>query len=252
EVVRLESVAESVAASGCEPAEFADRYADALHTAVAAAGAVGVKSVAAYRVGLDLPADAPTRQEVKTAAQAWLDRGPAAHGWRLDEPVLTRALVWSAVEVGLPIQFHCGFGDRDLRLHKANPILLSDLIAAVPATVPIMLLHCYPYHREAGYLAAVFPNVYVDVGLALNFVGPSRARAVLAEVLELTPFAKLLYSSDAFGLPELYYLSALVFRREFGGFLDERVDSGEWSADDALRIAAMVGSRNAARAYGLD
>ncbi|HEY5833097.1 hypothetical protein [Streptomyces sp.] len=24
------------------------------------------------------------------------------------------------------------------------------------APVPVMLLHCYPYHREAGYLAQVF------------------------------------------------------------------------------------------------
>jgi hypothetical protein len=74
-----------------------------------------------------------------------------------------------------------------------------------------MLLHNYPYHREAGYLAQVFPHVYVDAGLATHNLG-ARAPALLAEALELTPFGKFLYSSDAFGLPELYYLGATLFR----------------------------------------
>ena len=52
-----------------------------------------------------------------------------------------------------------------------------------------MLLHCYPFHREAGYLAQVFPHVYFDVGLAVNYTGRA-AGAVLAESLELAPFGK--------------------------------------------------------------
>ncbi len=250
EVVRLEAVAETLAESGVEAGEFADHYATALGAAVVTADAVGVKSVAAYRVGLDLDPDPPSRQQVKVAARRWLGRGPGSHGWRLDDPVLTRALLWSAVEVGLPMQFHCGLGDRDLTLHRANPVLLTDFVRAVPERLPIMLLHCYPYHREAGYLASVYAQVHVDVGLALNFVGPGRAGAILAEVLELTPFAKLLYSSDAFGLPELHHLSAVVFRRSLGRLLAGLVESGEWPAADAVRAARLIGSENAARAYG--
>ncbi len=68
-----------------------------------------------------------------------------------------------------------------------------------------MLLHCYPYHRQAACLANVFPHVYLDVGEALNHVGASSA-AVLAEALEVAPFHKQLYSSDAYGLAELHYL----------------------------------------------
>ena len=34
--------------------------------------------------------------------------------------------------------------------------------------VPLVLLHAsYPYTREAGYLASVYPHVYVDLGLAV-------------------------------------------------------------------------------------
>ncbi|MEP6696479.1 MAG: amidohydrolase family protein [Pseudonocardiales bacterium] len=251
EIVRLESVAESLAAGGVEAGEFADSYVEALGAAVLSTEAAGLKSVAAYRIGLDFDPSAPARQEVKAAAEHWLAGGPGPHGWRLADPVLIRSLLWSAVEVGLPIQFHTGFGDRDLDLHRANPVLLTEFIRLVPERLPIMLLHCYPYHREAGYLAAAYPQVYVDVGLALNFVGPGRAGAVLAEALELTPFGKLLYSSDAFGLPELYHLSGVVFRRALASLFDDLVDAGEWTAADAARIAQLIGSGNAVRAYGL-
>ncbi|MBO0808466.1 MAG: amidohydrolase, partial [Actinobacteria bacterium] len=75
--------------------------------------------------------------------------------------------------------------------------------------------------------------------------------AVLAEALELTPFHKMLYSSDAFGLPELHYLGALGFRRDLalvtGGF----VADGAWPAADAARVAELIGSGNARRVYRL-
>jgi len=98
----------------------------------------------------------------------------------------------------------------------------------------------------------VHPHVHLDVGLALHYVGPTRAAAVLAEAAELAPFGKLLYSSDAYGLPELYYLGALTFRRALGALLTERVEAGEWSAADATRIARLVGHGNAAAVYDVD
>jgi len=32
-------------------------------------------------------------------------------------------------------------------------------------SAPVMLLHCWPSQRQAAYLAAVFEQVYLDVGL---------------------------------------------------------------------------------------
>ena len=99
-----------------------------------------------------------------------------------------------------------------------------------------MLLHCYPYHRQAGCLANVFPHVYMDVGEALNHAG-ARSAAVLAEAMELTPFHKMLYSSDAFGLPELHYLGAAGFRRDLARVTGAFVADGAWSVADADRVA---------------
>jgi hypothetical protein len=99
-------------------------------------------------------------------------------------------------------------------------------------------------------MAALFPHVYLDVGEALNHVG-ARAPAVLAEALELTPFHKMLYSSDAFGLPELHYLGAMAFRRDLATVTGSFVADGAWSAADAARVSELIGSGNASRVYRL-
>ena len=247
-VVRLEAVADRLAADGVEPGEFREVFAAALADELAASGAVGLKSIAAYRVGLDLEPHRPAPAELAAAGAAAL--GPAGRSDRLADPVITRELLWAGAECGLPIQLHIGLGDRDVRLPRSDPALLSGLLAVLPA-VPILFLHCWPYQRQAGYLAAVWPQVHLDVGLTLGHVGPTRAAAVLAEAMELTPFGKLLYSSDAFGLPELYLLGARTFRTALARLLDERVAAGEWAAADARRIAELACAGNARRVYRL-
>ncbi len=238
EVVRLEDLAERATADGVSAGGFAAEVRARLDKA----RAVAAKSIAAYRHGLDLDPARPTDAEVARAAGAWLARGPS----RLDDPVLHRFLVWCAADLGLPIQFHTGFGDADLDLRRADPLLLTGLIRVLP--VPVLLLHTYPYQRAAGHLAQAFPHVRLDVGLALHNVG-HRAAAVLAEALELAPFGQVLYSSDAFGLPELYHLGAVVFRRALAAFLDGGVADGAWTAGDAERVARLICVENAAGVY---
>jgi predicted TIM-barrel fold metal-dependent hydrolase len=252
EVVRLEYVAERVAAGGVTAADFGARLADALVTATAAA--VATKSIAAYRHGLDLDPARPSAAQVRAAAGAWLGDGappPDAGRPRLRDPVLLRHLLWCAVDVGLPIQLHTGFGDADAALARADPALLQPFCAAVaPTGVPLVLLHCYPYHRQAGWLAAVYPHVYVDIGLTVVHLGV-RATAALAEFLELAPFGKVLYSSDAYGLPELYLVGAAQFRASLAHIVGGWVDDGAVSGADAARVAALVGAGNARRVYRL-
>ncbi len=113
-----------------------------------------------------------------------------------------------------------------------------------------MLLHNYPFHRSAGYLAQIFDHVFVDVGLAVSNLG-TRADSLLAELLELAPFGSVLFSSDAFGLAELYALSAALFRRALSAFLDDGIRREFWPAVEAERIASLITSGNARRAYRL-
>lgn len=250
EIVRLESVAEAVIAIGTTAAGFAEQFRHALHERTR--DAVGCKSIAAYRVGLDLSGERPSDAEVSAAAGRWCAAVDAGAPVRCADEVLTRFLIWEGIGRGLPIQFHVGYGDADLDLHRCDPLLLTDLLrATAPAGVPIMLLHNYPFHRHAGYLAQVFPHVFVDVGLATHNVG-RRASAVIAETMELAPYGKFLFSSDGFGLPELHFLGARLFRRGLSEVLSAGVDDDAWSAADATRVARMVGADNARRIYRLD
>jgi uncharacterized protein len=250
EIVRLERVAEDVAAAGVGPAGFADAVRSALATRTASA--VGVKSIAAYRTGLELRAERPSDAEVAAAAEDWLaGRTPESGPPRLANETLARFLVWCGVDLGLPVQFHVGYGDSDVDLHRCNPLLLTPLLRAIePTGVPVMLLHNYPFHREAGYLAQVFSHVYVDAGLATHNLG-ARAPALLAEALELAPFGKFLYSSDAFGLPELYYLGAALFRGALSDFLRTGLDEGFYPERAVARLTRMICADNAKRAYRL-
>jgi len=122
EIVRLERVAEDVAAAGVGAAGFADAARSALATRTASA--VGVKSIAAYRTGLDLRAERPSDSEVAAAAGRWLSAADGPGAPRLADETVARFLIWCGVDLRLPVQFHVGYGDSDVDLHRCNPLLL--------------------------------------------------------------------------------------------------------------------------------
>lgn len=97
-------------------------------------------------------------------------------------------------------------------------------------------------------MADVFPHVYFDVGLAINYTG-ARAQAVIAESLEVSPFGKILFSSDAYGLPELYYLGAKLFRDGLTKTLYNFHQEASWPLEECYRIARMISYENAERLY---
>jgi predicted TIM-barrel fold metal-dependent hydrolase len=238
EVVRLEQVAEQAAQA---PGDYASAFEEILHRRMTTA--LGTKSILAYRGGFDGDLSEPPAAEVADAAGRWRDRG----GIRLQDRVLLRFGLHQALRLGKPLQFHVGFGDRDCDLHKANPLYLLDFLRQ-SGDSPIVLLHCYPYEREAGYLAQAFNNVYVDGGLSVNHLG-SRAAAFIARMLEMAPFSKILYSSDGFGPAELHFLGAALWRKGIHRVLSEFVAHGDWSESDAIRVVDLIAHANAAGIY---
>ncbi|WAJ42709.1 amidohydrolase family protein [Mycobacterium sp. Aquia_216] len=241
EVVRLEQVAEQAAQA---PGDYASAFEEILHER--AAGAVGTKSILAYRGGFDGDLTEPRAAEVSSAARRWRDRG----GTRLQDRVLLRFGLHQALRLGKPLQFHVGFGDRDCELDKANPLYLLDFLRQSGDT-PIVLLHCYPYEREAGYLAQAFDNVYLDGGLSINYLG-ARSPAFIGRLLEMAPFRKIMYSSDGFGPVELHYLSAALWRKGIHRVLRGFVEDGDWCESDAMRVVDLFARENAARVYSLE
>jgi predicted TIM-barrel fold metal-dependent hydrolase len=245
EIVRLESLAEQVLGEPNGATDFAARFAARL----AESSAVGAKSIAAYRVGLALPAGKPADDDLATALTEV--RPEADGGFRVAHPIVNGWLAWTAVEAGMPLQFHVGYGDSDVDLLECDPLRLTAFLRATQERgAAVLLLHNYPFHRHAAYLAQVFDHVFMDVSLAVHNTG-ALSRAVIAETLELVPFGKLLFASDAFGLPELYLLGAHLFREGLTSVLDELTKQGAMTAADAYRVTALVTHENARRVYRL-
>jgi hypothetical protein len=251
EVVRIEAVAEEVAKSGVSAEGFAQALADRL--AERAQGAVGLKTIVAYRCTFRIDQTAPRADAVTAAADAWFRQAEAAGKWRLSDPTIVRHGLWVGAELcrarKFPMQVHVGFGDPDIYMHACDPTHFTDFIAAMEQwEVPITLLHNYPFQREAAWLSEVFQNVYYDVGAILNYAAPMSAD-ILGEAMQMGKFSKLLYSSDAFGLAELYYLGALLFRRALKKTLDRWLDEDFCTHADAGEIIRLVARDNARRIY---
>jgi len=217
-------------------------------------GFVGLKSIIAYRTGLRV--EPTSRDDAAAAFGPVKERARRDGRVRLAAKPLNDYLFLRALEIAerqaMPLQIHTGFGDADLDLREANPLHLRPLLESGRyAHVPFVLLHAsYPYVRELGYLAAIYANVYADVGLAIPHLA-AEIPAMLRQVLSLAPATKVVYSSDASQIPELFWLAARWGRRGLGTVLEELCALGVLDAGEALAIGRRVLGANAAGVYGL-
>jgi uncharacterized protein len=235
EIVRLELLAQQVADTSGSAGALGANLTESVQSAAESAVAFASSAVEFW------PPGPPAGAEVRRAADRWLASRRA--GQPPSDPVLLRHLTWLAVGSGLPLQLHLTRDEQPERL-------AAFARATAGRGVSLVLLGCYPYHRQAAHLTAAFPHVYVDLGAALARTG-ARAAALLAEVLEIAPFGKLLFSSGARGLPELHVVGARVFAEALGRVLGGWVADGAWSFADAQRVAGLIASGNATRVYGL-
>ncbi|HEX6123040.1 MAG TPA: amidohydrolase family protein, partial [Ktedonobacterales bacterium] len=154
----------------------------------------------------------------------------------------------------IPVQFHTGYGDTDMDLRLGNPLHLRAVLEdARYRGMPVVLLHaCWPFTREGGYLAAVYGQVYLDLSYGIPFLSAGEQLAFTRAALGVAPTAKLLYSSDGVGLPELHWLSAIEGRRLLARALEECVAEGDLTPAEAARAGEGILRENARRLYGLD
>jgi predicted TIM-barrel fold metal-dependent hydrolase len=76
-------------------------------------------------------------------------------------------------------------------------------------------------------------------------------RAIVRELVGLAPASKLLFSTDASLVPELYWLGAQAGRRALGAVFDEHIAEGIIDERTAFEMADMILWGNAERVYGL-
>jgi uncharacterized protein len=254
-IVRIESLAEELLAAEASQraisgVAFSDRLAERFEAALAA-GAVGFKSIAAYRVGLELPA--PSAAAV---ARALRRVDLAAQARRLDDPTLVAHVVWTAARLaaarGVPLQFHTGFGDDDLHLPRADPTLLRALLQDPDTEAcPVVLLHTHPFVAQAAYLASIYPQVHVDLSLAIPLLGGAAAERMIAEALAMCPANKLLAASDGHSYPEMHWRGMRLWRQALAAVLATEVSADRMDDAEIEPVAGAILAGNAARLYRL-
>jgi hypothetical protein len=252
EVLRLEPMIERLILEADEFGAFIDGYRAEISD-LRARGIVGMKSVIAYRTGLHVE-DVP-QNEAATAFVTLREAGRRDGRVRIESKPLLDHLIVMAVEEAarqeVPIQFHTGLGDPDLDLTLVDPAALRLLFSERFRNAPIVLLHTgYPYVRSLAYVAAMFPNVHADMGESILFAA-GEATEIYRELIGLAPASKLLFSTDASLVPELYWVGARVGRWALARVLDEHIADGTIDERVALDWAERILWRNSEAVYRL-
>jgi predicted TIM-barrel fold metal-dependent hydrolase len=250
-ILRLETMAQELIVQY----ETFDQVVEAFVTTVdeaRATGNVGLKSIIAYRTGLAIRE--PDKSEALETFRTVKERARRDGKVRLADKPFNDYLLLRALEVAekqrLPIQFHTGLGDNDLDMLYANPLHMRPLFEkSLYKHVPFVLLHAsYPYVRELGYLASLYSNVWMDLGLAVPFATVD-IPSVWRQAISLTPMSKILFSTDAYSLPDIYWLAARWGRWGFAKILDELIEIGAFTQAEALEAAHQILHGNAEKLY---
>ncbi|KAI1490255.1 hypothetical protein F5X96DRAFT_559058 [Biscogniauxia mediterranea] len=279
-IVRIEVVAEAIIARHCNRIstststtssstlleDIVDEFEREIEAAIADPEVAGFKSIVCYRGGLDVPPrDAAALEGAGPALQAIVEehRSGRQRFARLESPPLNHVLLHVTarllsrdrdgddVKKPKPLQFHTGLGDSDIALTRASPAHLQAFVRDYPS-VPVVLLHGgWPWTREAAYLAAVYGNVFLDVGEVFPMLGRQGQEQVLRHSLELSPWSKILWSTDGHWLPETYVLATTQVRSVLKTVVGELVHARQLSEEQAVQLVQDVLFNNAQRLYNL-
>ncbi|KAF3962720.1 hypothetical protein CMV_012802 [Castanea mollissima] len=154
----------------------------------------------------------------------------------------------------LPVQIHTGFGDKDLDMRLSNPLHLRTLLEDKRfSKCRIVLLHAsYPFSKEASYLASVYPQVYLDFGLAVPKLSFHGMISSVKELLELAPIKKVMFSTDGYAFPETFYLGAKQAREVVFSVLRDACIDGDLSIPEAIEATKDIFAQNAIQFYKIN
>jgi predicted TIM-barrel fold metal-dependent hydrolase len=248
-VVRIEPLIEAARSGATTYAELADAFSAALERECAD-DAVAIKSVIAYRTGLDVR-EWP-RSELDAAYRSWA-AGGFAESREAAKPVRD-ALLYRTAEIarkaGVPVHIHCGGGDPSVVLAYARP---KDLFPFLDRhrDQPIVLIHSgWPWLEEGAYVASILPRVYLDTSINTAWASLIMDQKLEA-ILGIAPTAKVMFGSDESTEPELAWISAVMAREALERVLSAAVERRWMTVEDARRVGRGVLAENCERLHGL-
>ena len=251
-LLRLETFMQELILASGDFDEVTQRFSEAL-SAVRENGYCGLKSIAAYRTGLDIrewSKDEAVAAFVEARAEA-VAQGTLRINHKPVIDYLLHIAFGHAAQQRLPVQFHTGYGDSDTNMLLGNPLYLRPLLERREYwDMQVILLHeSYPYTQLGAYLASVYPHVYFDLSYMIPFVDALEMQVFTRQALSVAPASKLVYSSDGINLPEMHWVAAARGRHMLGHALQEMIDAGEMDEAQALQLARLILHETSATLY---
>uniref|UniRef100_A0A6M2EYS3 GS catalytic domain-containing protein n=1 Tax=Populus davidiana TaxID=266767 RepID=A0A6M2EYS3_9ROSI len=255
-ILRIETLAEEILDSEIPDGWTLDKFTEAFVTKLKSVAdkIVGLKSIAAYRSGLEINTNVARKDAEKGLTEALRDGNPT----RIANKSFIDYIFTMSLEVSLsfdlPMQIHTGFGDKDLDLRLSNPLHLRMLLEDERfSKCRVVLLHAsYPFSKEASYLASVYPQVYLDFGLAIPKLSVQGMISSVKELLELAPIKKVMFSTDGYAFPETYYLGAKKARECLFSVLRDACIDGDLTLAEAIEAAKDIFALNAIKFYKIN
>jgi predicted TIM-barrel fold metal-dependent hydrolase len=241
-MLRLETLMQSLVVEARDFDEMLARFDQALVN-LRARGYVALKSIVAYRTGLNIISW--TKEQALASfneARAAIQDGKLRIQQKPLIDYLLHMAFLRAAEQELPVQFHTGYGDSDTDMRLGNPLHLREVLEndAYQGMRVVLLHESYPYVQLGAYLAAVYPHVYFDLSYTIPFVDRLEMLAFTRQALSVAPASKLLYSSDGIFLPEMHWAAAIRGRSVLGQVLDEMIENDEIDEEQAYLLARQV------------
>ncbi|MGY3146415.1 hypothetical protein ACVWYQ_003414 [Bradyrhizobium sp. USDA 3397] len=156
----------------------------------------------------------------------------------------------------MPMQIHTGDGEApEVILRNQDPFYLEEVVRfdkdnmmRMPKIIP---LHAgYPSVGKAAWLSHLYPNCYFELSIMTPHVHQSLYTRY-KQVLEAVPISKILFASDNYHVPELFWLAGRWGKRYLSKALTDYVIGGSLTFEEAIEAARMILHKNNRLLYNL-
>ena len=200
------------------------------------AGAVGLKQMQGYQRPLAYEPRADS--DVTWTGDLSTDEIRVFQDWMMHE------ICKQAHERGWTHQIHAAVPN----MRDSSPLPLEDLAQRYP-NMKIVILHCWPFIKEAGLLAQQRHNIYLDTNW-LPILSPAFFREAIATWLHFVPLHKVMCGHDAHSVEEAAG-SSLFTREILAELLADQHRRLAIPESRLMQTAASLLHNNAVAFYGI-
>ena len=248
-IFRIESLTDELLKRKETFSDFLASWDTAIDEGLKNPNCVGLKSIIAYRSGLDV---CPTAKDEAARNYEVYQRNTTTNLKPLLDFLFIRAME-KVIHFNKVFQIHSGMGDIDIIAEKAHPMCLFELLKKSPfSSAKVVLIHGgFPWVSEAAAMAGLLPSVYLDLSLSCSLF-PLRTSFRLLEALEQAPPMKILHGSDGVAIPEIMWLGGKLCKRSLEEVLGKLIHDQKSSESEAQEISEMILYKNAELLYSPD